>query len=318
MLELKNAKVVLNDEKNGIEIYFSEKPGEETRESLKFNGFRWSRYNKCWYSKNTEKAKTFIGKINNNPIESLENVDYENIDINDIANYSVPIEISKRENESVMFRNNYTDHTKVLRGRLQEANEKVIELCEKVGITPRIEYEAKRYLQNFKKKYSEAYIEYLRIKGENPSWLVTGRGGLNVRSYNKGQERIMKKTLLLNELSEKFDERIKRFEYRIKEVVEKKEKELIENIKEEDLTLEFKKVKVNINFEVNRIFKDFGRRLHLVQAHFNEKNQIYIIKNWGCWRGYDNEGNELFQTNTKGTLKEAKKICEHYVSKKNN
>ena len=44
----------LNEEKQGLEIYFPSKPSEEIRNTLKNNGFRWGKYNKCWYKKNSK------------------------------------------------------------------------------------------------------------------------------------------------------------------------------------------------------------------------------------------------------------------------
>ena len=38
-----------NEEKNGVELYFEEIPTPEEREELKNNGYKWSKYNKCWY-----------------------------------------------------------------------------------------------------------------------------------------------------------------------------------------------------------------------------------------------------------------------------
>jgi hypothetical protein len=38
-----------NEEKNGIELYFEEIPTPEEREELKKNGYKWSKFNKCWY-----------------------------------------------------------------------------------------------------------------------------------------------------------------------------------------------------------------------------------------------------------------------------
>ena len=37
-----------NEEKNGVELYFEEIPTPEEREELKNNGYKWSKYNKCW------------------------------------------------------------------------------------------------------------------------------------------------------------------------------------------------------------------------------------------------------------------------------
>lgn len=46
-------KFVINEEKNGIEIYFDKMPSVETRDSLKSAGWRWSSFNKCWYNRHT-------------------------------------------------------------------------------------------------------------------------------------------------------------------------------------------------------------------------------------------------------------------------
>ena len=43
-----------NVEHNGTEVYFQSMPTETERETLKSNGFRWSRFNKCWYISNNK------------------------------------------------------------------------------------------------------------------------------------------------------------------------------------------------------------------------------------------------------------------------
>lgn len=40
-----------NAGKDGIEIYFSGKPSDAVREGLKAKGFRWGKFNKCWYAR---------------------------------------------------------------------------------------------------------------------------------------------------------------------------------------------------------------------------------------------------------------------------
>ena len=55
--------VIFNTEKNGIELYFKGKPSDEIRENLKANGFRWARFNKCWYCKDSEEKREFLRKI---------------------------------------------------------------------------------------------------------------------------------------------------------------------------------------------------------------------------------------------------------------
>lgn len=46
----------INEELNGIELYFNNKPQQTILSNLKSNGFRWSGFKKCWYAKQTEKA----------------------------------------------------------------------------------------------------------------------------------------------------------------------------------------------------------------------------------------------------------------------
>ena len=47
-------RVQINDEFNGIEVYFPDIPSAETRSALKDAGWRWHSKKKCWYNRNTE------------------------------------------------------------------------------------------------------------------------------------------------------------------------------------------------------------------------------------------------------------------------
>ena len=44
----------INEEKQGIELYFKEIPTKEEREQLKANGYRWHKAKKCWYIKQSK------------------------------------------------------------------------------------------------------------------------------------------------------------------------------------------------------------------------------------------------------------------------
>lgn len=59
----------LNNEKNGVEIYFTDKPASEVRNELKANGFRWSSYNGCWYARQNEKTIQVAKNFSNNIVE---------------------------------------------------------------------------------------------------------------------------------------------------------------------------------------------------------------------------------------------------------
>jgi hypothetical protein len=53
----------INDEKNGIELYFSEKPSETIREQLKQYGFKWSPIRSIWYAKKTDERLEFVQSL---------------------------------------------------------------------------------------------------------------------------------------------------------------------------------------------------------------------------------------------------------------
>lgn len=55
----------LNEEKNGVEIYFSCKPTDETRTKVKDIGFRWNRKKACWYAKQSEETISFAFELSN-------------------------------------------------------------------------------------------------------------------------------------------------------------------------------------------------------------------------------------------------------------
>jgi hypothetical protein len=52
-----------NVEKDGIEIRFPGKPGEDVLDNLKANGWRWSRYNGCWYHRANEANMAFAQTV---------------------------------------------------------------------------------------------------------------------------------------------------------------------------------------------------------------------------------------------------------------
>lgn len=53
----------INEELNGIELYFESKPEQEVLTHLKSNGFRYSGFKKCWWSKRTEKSMQVANSV---------------------------------------------------------------------------------------------------------------------------------------------------------------------------------------------------------------------------------------------------------------
>lgn len=66
-------ELVLNNEHNGIELYFGEKPSKNIIDMLKANKFRWHSIKKCWFAKNTENNMLVAENISNGKIEIIEN-----------------------------------------------------------------------------------------------------------------------------------------------------------------------------------------------------------------------------------------------------
>lgn len=84
---LEDVRVELNENKNGVEIYFSNKPSEEVRNNLKSHGFRWSKFNKCWYAKQSEDTLNFANSL----------LPKEDDKINDLSEVAVTQEENKEE-----------------------------------------------------------------------------------------------------------------------------------------------------------------------------------------------------------------------------
>lgn len=71
-----------NNDKDGIEVRFESKPASSVLDSLKANGWRWSKFSKCWYHKRTTGARAFADKLAGvaaAPVQSQE--DYPCTDI---------------------------------------------------------------------------------------------------------------------------------------------------------------------------------------------------------------------------------------------
>ncbi len=71
------ATITLNNDKNGIEIRFTEKPSAEIRSEMKSHGFRWGGIkNNCWYAKQSNDkinfANELVNRINGNN-EAIKN-----------------------------------------------------------------------------------------------------------------------------------------------------------------------------------------------------------------------------------------------------
>lgn len=61
------AKIVHNESKDGVEIYFPSKPNASILDNIKANGFRWGKFNKCWYARVSSRSLETAAKYGSLP-----------------------------------------------------------------------------------------------------------------------------------------------------------------------------------------------------------------------------------------------------------
>ena len=317
---IEDIKIVLNEEKNGVEIHFNGKPGEDVRNNLKANGFKWSKYNKCWYAKQSEETLNFANSLANTTEEEIKQVSAEykeekekeinsklkELNINDIDSYAVDAELSRRENENGFFRKNDINHTKVIQDYLLQANNEVLNVLENCN-DKNIEYRLKIALQRFKRDYFNNYIKELQHKANNPSWAITGRAGRNVNKDQKMNNRYNKLLLNADEIVNKLNKAIDRAENDIRKQHKQELENIINNTNIENYSFTRCKKKYNFN-ATNNIFNNADTEISMTTYN----NEYFIFKNWGKFRIYTNEGVEV---GNRDSLKDAKKYVVMLLEK---
>lgn len=296
--------VSYNNEKQGIEIRFPSKPESNIIEQLKAYGFRWSKRG-FWYAKQSDKTNQFATSLqadynNHNNTEFNETVSiavFEDINIDDLHMYIVSDELQSRLHSSSLFQVDYKKDCFNTFNELQKAALNVLSQTDKEYL----QYQIKKYLQSFKQRYYKQYIKILNHRANNPSWAVTGRGGLNVQRYNKMQDRYGNMSSQLSDMKKEFDNRMDKFKTRICQL----EKERLE--KEVNEVVEIPEFKID--------------RKQITLAGFTETTRVYTYKNymiaksWGMYRVFK-DGKEV-DTNLKTTsrLDEAKRFVAYLISK---
>lgn len=287
-------EVNYNEEKNGIELKFNSKPDKEVLENLKANGFRWSRFNKLWYTKDTPENRDFVKSLASGEIKEF---DYPDIEIDDIESYTVDPEISKRENDSNwIFRSKETDHQKELQDTLNHYQDKTLNIINKTDNEYTI-YELKKALQRFKKQYASNYINLLTNKANNPSWAVTGRAGRNLNRMNKANDRFDSLVGECIEITDNFKNRLDIIDSRIRRSKRKEENQKIINTK---IEINFKTIQQDVT--MTGITQN--------KRTYHHKNYM-IVNMWGAFRVLkDNK-----ELNNFTTLNTAKKYIQYLENK---
>jgi hypothetical protein len=317
----------LNDDKNGVELFFTEKPNADTRNIMKANGFRWGgrKQPSKWYAKQSENTISLAKQIAGVTDQEESQNDYNSqlsekqpsndwtppeVEIEDAYDekYNIPQDIQDREHESNWItRSKKTDHNKEIQETFLYHTNMVKELLPTLD-NPYYEYKVKEALQRFKKKYHGLLVKWLDMKGKQPSWIVTGRAGLNVNKYNKTMERINNVMLELAELPNEFKDKLTYYENKsYKEKKEEFHKQLQEELKQPLPELKFKTV-----------IKEFDLRGngHVSERRFYVFGDYMITRSWGAWRVIsEKSGKEIYSTKSNGTLKDAKAYVQLMIKK---
>ncbi|MGG4434550.1 hypothetical protein AAXE64_08310 [Priestia megaterium] len=298
--EVQDIGYKLNEEKQGIELYFNSKPAQETIETLKANKFRWSRRG-FWYAKQSDSTIELAEKLTNQK-ETVkvvnEPVSYPEVEINDNENYTIDQSLQDREHDSNwLFRTKKINHNEVLQQTFKEYTGKVKEIVDTTD-NGYIVYKLKSSLQRFKKKYHDNYIKCLSNKASQPHWAVSGRGNLNSSKYNKtvsSYDRLLSESV---EIVNDMDKAIQKAKRDIKKLEKETVKKAVSNVSIDEYT--FRTItKSTETHEKIRMY---------------ELDGYYIAKTWGTFRIYFNN-KEVHAMKTNETLKDAKQYVIYLLQK---
>ncbi|MCM3387296.1 hypothetical protein M3649_04005 [Ureibacillus chungkukjangi] len=300
----------LNEEKNGIEIYFTDKPEEEIRNLLKASGFRWSKYNKCWYAKQSEKTNRLAEQLSNSKVSTtdFEPVEIELIELDAIDQYTISEQLESRLNGSSFFPHKKGYYTEDLQATFEKnKNEamKVIELTEDIYYKNKVISLFNRYMKN----YHTEYVSYLNMKANNPSWAVTGRGNMNVSRYNKKQDQMFNKMGKTVEIGDKFVNDLERIERKIINHNHNKKQQTIDEV--------INNTNESIPFQTKKREILYFNRTHELRT-YNSTN-YFIVKFAGCFRIFEiATAKEVHAMKTKDKLDHAKQYVTYLESLKVN
>jgi hypothetical protein len=300
---------------NGIEITFTSKPSESTRNLIKSNGYRWAGKNRSsvWWAIMNDETLSIAEQLAGNKQENNSTpkpVSYPEIEINDCTDekYNIPQQLQDREHDAYwVMRSTKRDHNKELQELYTHYTDQVKNVLSSTDNQYYI-YKLKSKLQQFKKNYHTVYIKYLTHKANNPSWVTTGRGGMNVSRYNQKMSQQDKIMLEVANLPEEMKQEINKYKYKIKRDQESALKEQLKQELSQPLPeLTFK--------TVTKEFDLYGNG-SIVKTRFYECEGYSICKVWGAFRVFEtNSGKEIHSTKSNGTLQDAKAYVSLMIKK---
>ena len=296
-----NVTMKLNEEKNGVELYFFSIPSEDVRNSLKSNGFKWSRYNKCWYAKQSDDTLSLAEQLASGNVETVataEQSEIELIEFVDITQFTISEETEKRLIDNSLFgdRRSVGLETKKLHQTLHD----VLEMTKSVIELTTSTYNKNKLINGFNsfcERYTKELGSYLYQNSINPSWAVTGRGGLNVNRYNKKQDQLNNKMLKVVEMLDKQKSILDKYKWQFKRETDQAIKQGVTNtINGLSSIVEFTTRKREIEY--------YGYKYN---TRSYESNNYFFMNLSGCYRIFEKStGKEVYSMKTADKLTDAK------------
>jgi len=301
----------LNEEKNGVELYFDEIPSEEIRTQLKSNGFKWSRFNKCWYAKQNENTLTLVEMLssgNAETLEATESLEIELVEFVDIAQFKINEETEKRLIDNSLINNGKEvgRETKQLHSTLSNILEKTKEVIEIADNN----YSKNTLINGFNafcERYTKGLNSYLYQRSVNPSWAVTGRGGLNISRYNKKQDQLRNKMVKVVEMLEKQKSVLDKYKSKFKKNEAYKTKQEIEHTINnlDDTSLSFATKQREMDY--------FGYKYN---TRSYESPNYFFMKIAACYRIFERAtGKEVHSMKTNDKLTDTKNYVMYLENK---
>ncbi|MFT4400473.1 LPD29 domain-containing protein [Bacillus sp. SW14] len=268
----------INEELNGIELYFDSKPEQEVLTHLKSNGFRFSGFKKCWWNKRTEKSMQVandITKQKNTSSNTITNISKKDKGVKmslwDATKWN-EFEVNKEQEVKEMAK----EIRKHVRQRFPQCKFSVTTGGSYLHSTINIKIKSSPYekgsayltaiydycnslLNNYRHCYSPAdpYTDYAG------SYNFYGHVSLDWEYKETEQTEEIKEEMAL------FDSKMEEFEEAEKE---KKEKEFLEYLKEQELkNAEYKRQQQEEKKQVENIYSS------IVVKQLNEDQEYCVI-----------------------------------------
>lgn len=262
-------KVLLNNELNGIELYFEGKPSQEVREEMKLNGYRWNGKKVCWYAKQNKKSIALSEKLSGSEvIEVAPIVKKSNkIDLYELTTFTA-FEVEKNYNTKEI--------AKEIRTHLKNRF-KFIKFSITCPYSSRISIEIKSAPFSSDSVYMEAVQEYIKNYVENYNFCTCydpyGDYGSSYNFYFFGAK--VSYDFIQTEATEELKEAMNNYDAKMVEIEEAKRIQEEKEYQEYLIKMEEEKKEQELREQQIKIDKEYIRE-NVEVVELEENNQYYV------------------------------------------